>query len=60
MKLKYIFYCKHCGYLILKMQSLAMFPGRIKCPKCKKYLTIPDDLIVKMNDGREVETKKTD
>ena len=54
MKLRYIFYCKHCGHIILKMERLAMFPGRIKCPKCKKYLTIPDELFVRMSDGKEV------
>ena len=54
MKLKYIFYCSHCGHLILKTERLAMFPGRIKCPECGEYLTIPDDLIVKMSDGKEV------
>ena len=55
MKLKYLFYCKCCGHLVLKLEGLVISPGRTECPECKKYLVIPDDLIVRVNKGREPE-----
>ena len=58
MKLKYLFYCKHCGHLVIKSEGLNLFPARMECPECKKYLVVPDDLIVRMSSNKKVEMKK--
>jgi len=52
-KNKYLIQCKYCGYLLLKTKIIAFLQTEIKCPKCKKMLKLPEDVVITL------EKKKT-
>ena len=51
---RYLIQCKFCGALLFKTKIIAFFDTEIRCPKCKKILKIPDDIVI-----TKEKTKKT-
>ena len=56
-KKKYLIQCKFCGYLLLKSEAGIFFDTQIKCPKCKKILNLPEDVVVTLDKGSWKELK---
>jgi len=50
-KKKYLIQCKFCGKLLLKSETGILFNTQTKCPKCKKILNLPEDVVVTLDKG---------
>jgi len=50
-KKKYLIQCKFCGHLLLKSEGGIFFNTQIKCPKCKKILNLPEDVVITLDKG---------
>ena len=50
-KKKYLIQCKFCGQLLLKSEAGIFFNTQIKCPKCKKILNLPEDVVITLDKG---------
>lgn len=50
-KKKYLIQCRFCGNLLMKTEIVSIFNTEIKCPQCKKKLTLPDDVIITLDKG---------
>ena len=48
---KYLIQCKLCGQLLLKSKTGILFNTQIKCPKCKKILNLPEDVVITLDKG---------
>jgi len=55
---KYLIQCKSCGALLLKTEMVSFFNTEIKCPKCRKILKLPEDIIITKEDKKKFQIKK--
>jgi len=56
-KKKYLIQCKFCGSPLFKSDTGILFNTQIKCPKCKKILNLPEDVVVTLDKGSWKELK---
>jgi phage FluMu protein Com len=46
---KYLIQCHYCGTLLFKSETGIFFNTQIKCPKCKKIVKVPEDIVITLS-----------